>query len=308
MAFFEHKKPVIHTGIKPLDDLEIGPARKELFLMIAPPKRGKTWGMIHLAKYALLQKYSVLHVTLEMSEERISQRYIQSFFSVSKRQATIRIPIFEVGDGRLLRLDYQELERKSFDDEGIRKFIAREIPRRFKNRPPLVIKQFPTRSLTMNGLRAYLDSLERSMKFVPDVVVLDYGDLMKIDANNLRIDTGRMFQDLRGLAVERDFALITATQGNRESSQAKIVTDAMVAEDYSKIATADNVITFSQTETEREFGLARLFVSNGRNDEDKFSVCISQAYAVGQFCLDAIRMPTNYWTVIDRPTSESESD
>ena len=79
---------------------------------------------------------------------------------------------------------------------------------------------------------------------------------------------------------------------------AKVVKDDMVAEDVSKIATADNVITYSQTEQERKLGLARLWVSNARNDEDKFMILISQCYAAGQFCLNSTLMLSDYEEII----------
>jgi replicative DNA helicase len=143
-------------------------------------------------------------------------------------------------------------------------------------------------------LRAYLDGLERFHKIIPDVIILDYPDLMDIDGNQLRVDTGKIYKDLRGIAVSKNLAMVVASQGNRTSASAKMVTDSMVAEDYSKIATADNVLTYSQTPQEHKLGLARLFVSNGRNDEDKFVVLISQSYTTGQFCLDSALMSSAY--------------
>ena len=82
----------------------------------------------------------------------------------------------------------------------------------------------------------------------------------------------------------------------------------MVAEDWSKIATADNVLTYSQTKYERPLGLARLFVSNGRNDEDKFEILILQSYAIGQFCLDSTYMYNQYWAKINKLADEEETE
>lgn len=301
LSFFDHVADGIQTGIHEFDRRDICPRPQEMFMFIAPAKKGKTWALIHLGKFGLLQRKRVLHITLEMSEARVSQRYIQSFFSVSKREATVRTAKFEFDQlHRLVGIDHEDTTRPTLQDAGIRQMLTSKLNREFRRRPPLIIKQFPTGSLTISQLNAYLDGLERFHKFVPDMIVLDYPDLMKIGSENLRVDTGRIYKDLRGVAVERNLAMVVASQGNRQSSRAEVVTDSMVAEDYSKIATCDNVITYNQTDQEKALGLARLFVSNGRNDEDKFITLISQSYATGQFCLDSTMLLADYWERVDR--------
>jgi replicative DNA helicase len=299
LSFMDDLDAGIRTGIVELDKRDIMPRAGEMLLLVAPMKKGKSWGLIHFGKWAILQRKTVAHVTLEMSEKRVSQRYIQSFFSITKREAKIKTPIFKVDElGRLTDIEYEELSRPSLSDPNIRKSLTTKIRKEFNKRSPLIIKQFPTSSLTINELDAWLDGLERFHKIVPDMLIVDYPDLMKLDSANLRIDTGSLYKQLRGIANKRNLAVVTASQGNRESMKAKMVTDSMIAEDVSKIATADIVITYSQTEQEKALGLARLFVSNARNDEDKFVVLISQAYAAGQFCLSSVIMLSDYWDIL----------
>jgi len=307
LTFFDTVADGIQTGILELDKRDICPRPQEMFMFIAPPKKGKSWALTHIGKWALLQRKNVLHITLEMAEPRVAQRYIQSFFSVSKREANIRTPKFVMDQhGRMLDIEFEDFVRPTLADPGMREKLASKLTREFRRRPPLVIKQFPTGALTISALNAYLDGLERFHKFIPDVIVLDYPDLMKIEAANLRLDTGKIYKDLRGIAVERNVAMVVASQGNREASTAKIVTDAMVAEDYSKIATCDNVLTYNQTNQEKTLGLARLFVSNGRNDEDKFVVLMSQSYAIGQFCLDSTMLLSDYWDHLETLAPERQ--
>ena len=300
LNFLDDMDAGIRTGIAELDKRDIMPREGEMLLLIAPMKKGKSWGLMHFGKWAILQRKTVVHVTLEMSEKRVTQRYIQSFFSITKREAKIKTPIFKTDSlGRLTSIEYEDLVRPTLNDPNIRKTLTAKVRKEFNKRSPLIIKQFPTSSLTINELDAYLDGLERFHKIVPDMLVLDYPDLMKIDSGNLRIDTGTIFKQLRGMAARRNFALCVATQANAEGMKAKLVTDAMVAEDKSKIATADIVITYSQTLEEKALGLARLFVSNARNDVDKFVVLISQAYSAGQFCLDSTIMLNDYWDIVE---------
>ena len=312
LNFFETVEAGILTGIEELDRRDITPRAGEMYLIIAPPKRGKSWALTHFGKWGLLQRKKVLHISLEMSQERVSQRYVQSLYAISKRESIIRTTKFIREDGKLVDFDFDEIERDTLATPGIKAKLKSRITREFRRRPPLIIKQFPTGQLTISMLRAYLDGLERFQKFVPDMIVLDYPDLMDIDGNNMRTDTGKIYKDLRGIAVERNCAMVVASQGNRMSSKAKVIDDSMVAEDYSKIATADTVLAFSQTPQEKPLGLARLFVSNCRNDEDKFQILITQSYPTGQFCLDSIVMRPDYWSTLDRNTGkqtrESEDD
>jgi replicative DNA helicase len=301
LAFFDKQEEGLPLGIKALDDAGIMPAPGTMMLMIAPAKKGKSWFLVHGARYALLQRKKVLVVTLEMSEALYSQRFVQSLFSMTKRQALVKVPRIVRGteQGAFMGIEFDEVTRPTFADAGARKAVEKQIKQRFKGADSLIIKAFPMASLTIQGFEAYLDSLERLHRFVPDVVCFDYPDLMKVDTESLRMELGAVFKEHRGLAVRRNYALLTATQGNRESAKARVTMDTHVAEDYSKIATADIVLTYSQTNEEKRLGLARLFVSNARTEEDKFTVLITQQYQIGQFAMDSMKMGGDYWDRVD---------
>jgi replicative DNA helicase len=290
--------PSIPMGIQVLDELHVGPREGELCIMIAPPKRGKTWWLINCGKSALLARKKVLHITLEMAEHQIAQRYIQALFSVTKRDATTRLPrLHKDATGTLISVDHVEVQRVALHDPTSRKYIGRKL-KSMEGRLPLVIKQFPTGMLTIAALNGYLEMLETTHKFIPDIILLDYADLMKVGSDNMRADIGNLYKDLRGVAVERNLAMVSASQGNRLSASARVITDDMVAEDWSKIATSDTVLTYNQTAKERELGLARIYVSNARSEFDKITVLIAQAYSVGQFSLDSALMQDEYWSQI----------
>ncbi len=287
-------------GIPELDKRKLGPTRRELWLFIAPPKRGKSWALARVAKQAMLQRWKVLVVTLEMSDELWCMRMFQTLFAVGKRKAEYVFTKFERDQlGRLIDLHREEKVPKHAFDNDKTFAVLKERLSSLHTRNNLIIKRFPTRGLTLNGLKAYLDALEQTENFIPDLLVLDYADLMRVDTRDLRVSLGTLFQDLRGMAVEHNFALATATQSNRAGASAKLLTDVHASEDFSKIATSDCVLTYNQTAAERSIGLARLFVANGRTDEDKFMILMAQAYATGQFCLDSIRMSDSYWQQIE---------
>lgn len=298
----------ISSGIDALDEKGVHPAKKELYLFIAAAKRGKSWSLIEIGKRALIEgHHNVLHISLENSAEITQQRYTQAFLGLTWSEAgSLRVPIFHRESGQ-----YSKTEFVNINPERLTSLPRHELIKQLKpiqRRGKMLVKWFPTGTLTIAQLAAYLDMLERIENFKPDILLLDYADLMFIDGRNLRVDTGRVFRDLRGLAGIRDLAVVTATQGNRLSNDSKWVTSSMVAEDWSKVGTADTVITYSQTDAERELGLARVLVSAARNAADRWYAWIAQSYPTGQFCLDSVYMNKVIEGDVKRMTGSEEDE
>lgn len=290
LSFFDSndRNEFFSSAIEALDRKGVRPDRKTLSFLIAAAKKGKSWWLVDVGKAGIQHHHQVLHITLEISEEKTARRYIQSIFSLTKDQAQqLRVPYFVHDASGVTSIQFNEFERASLFDK--RADLQKRLVQ-MKSYPPLIIKEFPTGSLSTEQLYMYLDTLDREKGFRPDLIVIDYADLMRLDSKELRIDTGRLYKDLRGLAVTKNLAVVTATQGNRESASAKLVNDQNVAEDWSKIGTADVVLTYSQTAQEKILGLARIFVSNARDAEDKFIALVSQAYPIGQFAISSVLM------------------
>ena len=295
-------------GIKELDQAGVIPRRKELAVMLAPRGKGKSWFITHCTKQALLQRWSVAIVTLEMSEKRYASRMLQSFFSISRRDASVRVSRLVHGkDGSLQDVIQEQIERMTMRDGNIKEVLRSRAKREFNRRPPFRIKEFPTASLDMAGLEAYLDGLERFEGFTPDLLCVDYPKLMKLNPLNLRVELGALGERLRGLAVARNMAVVIVAQGNRESETATLVTGNQTSEDISLLATADTMYTYSQTPAEHKLGLARIFVEKARNEEAKQQVLITQAYSIGQFCLDSVPIHGEYWDLMNDREERSES-
>jgi hypothetical protein len=157
----------------------------------------------------------------------------------------------------------------------------------FQRRGQLLVKHFPTGTLTLGMLVAYLDSLDKTQGFKPDILLLDYLALMNIDTRDLRVAMGKLARDLRGLAAIRQFAFMTVVQAHRRALTAGLVTAGAVAEDWSIVHTADTFLTFSQTPHEHKQGIARILIDKARNAQDKWIALVTQSYARGQFHLDS---------------------
>jgi hypothetical protein len=306
----EERPDIIFTGIKELDKRLICPARKELFTILAPRNRGKTWALCHLGKFAALQHRKVVHITLEMSERLVFGRYIQGFFSLTKREAEeIRIPQLVLGSkGDLRSIGWKLLKKRgTLSNAATRKKIGEKLEQ-LGGRMQIAVKEFPTSQLTIEGLVAYLESLEAQEGFIPDMVIMDYIDLMKTDVSNLRLDTGRLYREYRGLAVERSFAGVTASQSNRLGEDVKVITMKHIAEDITKADISDNILTYNQTKHEKPHGLARLFAAKVRNEQSGQVVLITQAYGIGQFCLDSHLLRTDHFKMLPKSKIGGDDD
>lgn len=307
LKFLDIEDTCFPTGIPELDKRNLGPTRKELWLFIGNTKAGKSWGLIHLAKVALMHRLKVVHITLEMSEARCAQRYFQTLFAIPKRKGTYLTSRLETDAvGHITGIeDHRVTPKLALDDPRIRRKLKRKIMM-WKDRvlSNIIIKQFAGNNLTVGQLEAYLDNLEHTQQFVPDLVIVDYPDLMKLKGDDRRAALDETYKALRGMFVTRNVAGAIVSQSHRAAAKARVVEASNVAESYDKIMHADTIITYSQTQTERKLGLARLYVAGGRNDEDKFTIVISQQYGIGRFVIDSALQKGNYWGIIPQDGRE----
>lgn len=293
-VFDDPEEEGFDLGIEELDRRGIIPRRKEVLYLVAARGKGKSWFVTHCSKQALIQRWSVVVITLEMSQKRYAVRFLQAWFSISRREAFVKVTrIIRDRNGSLEDIMQEELERRTMSDPDTRGELLMRAKREFNRRAPIRIKQFPSGEMTMQMLEAYLDGLERHDKFTADAIMLDYPELTKIDSKNKRIELGAFVVAFRGMCVRRNAAGILVGQGNREAEDANTVTGSMVAEDISQLATADVLLTFSQTASEYALGLGRLLVEKARNAPAKMMMLLTQAYEIGQFVMDSIHVNRN---------------
>lgn len=297
LTHFENSTKEFTTGIPQLDDNHIVPYRGSALLFIAATGRGKTWFCINLAKQALLLRKKVVHISLEMSEEQVTQRYYQSLFSVTKRNAEVSIAVLKKDRfGKIKSIEREKVKPEfSFESPHVREELEYRVNYWGAKLSNVLIKRFTPRSLSVAGLAAYLDNLETVERFIPDLLIVDYLGIMKTDTRDYRLSLGRTFEELRGLAVDRHIALVTPHQASKAGATARVVNETHAAEDWSLNGTADQVITLSMTDAEKAFGLGRLFVSKARSEKDKFGILFTHNYDCGQFALDSTMLNDSYW-------------
>lgn len=255
--------------------------------------------LTHCGKYGLMKGWKVIHYTLENSDDMTAQRYFQTIFNGVRHEGANRYTVFEETDNNappILRTETLIPEFVIDNQAKTTVYLSKKMEQWRSRLANLRVRRFPSGRLTFDMLEQDLDELMVVHKFQPDMLLVDMPQLMKMTRR------GRDQQDysaldelvtsLRGLAVERNLAIVVPQQGNRSSNQAKNVQAQHGSGSIGIFGIADNLITYSQTPSEEAHGLARLFLQKVRNDQARITILISQHYASGQFCMDS-RIMTN---------------
>lgn len=204
-----------------------GLSRKSLNVVLAGTGAGKTLFMGHVAASTLMQGKSVLYITMEMAEERIAERI----------------------DANLMNLSMDELkviDKKTFDTRFSKVFN--------KTRGKMVIKEYPTAGAHSGNFRALLEELKVKKEFIPDLLIIDYLNIcassrMKMGASvNSYTYIKSIAEELRGLAVEYNVPILTATQVTRAGYNSSDVELTDTSESFGLPATADLMFALIRTE------------------------------------------------------------
>lgn len=171
-----------------------GMSRKSLIIVLAQTGAGKTLFMCHTAASALMHNRNVLYITAEMAAEKIAERI----------------------DANLLNLTMDELK---VIDKNTYMQRFNKIAKKAQGR--LIIKEYPTASAHAGHFRALIEDLKVKQDFVPDLVIIDYLNIcasarLKMGASvNSYSYIKAIAEELRGLAVEYNVPILSATQTNR---------------------------------------------------------------------------------------------
>lgn len=233
----------IPTGMEMLDTcLGGGLGRTEMGVVVAPPGRGKTTTLVSIGGAAVENGYNVLHVSLENNDKQILRNY----------------------DLRLLKKDMDYIR------DNVDKSIAAMFNIKRYRHGKVIVKKYPTKSVTVTTIRNLLDQLKMVKGFIPDVLIVDYGAILKpsINYSEKRTSIEGIYEDLRAIADDYNLALWTAAQGNRGALSKKIVTMADLAECFAIGNTCDVMPCLCQSEKEKQKGEIRMFLAKVRDSAD----------------------------------------
>lgn len=168
---------------------------KTLTVLMAGPGVGKSLAMGHMAAYNLMCGYNVLYITMELSEEVLAQRIESNLLNIEMNQI-------------------RKMDRQSY--------ISKMEKLKSKAHGRLIIKEYPTAGASALTFKHLIEELKIKKKFVPQIIYVDYLNIcgsarFRSNAGNVNSYSyvKAIAEELRGLAVQFDVPLITATQVNR---------------------------------------------------------------------------------------------
>lgn len=194
--FYQKKEEKIPFDLEYFNKITKGGlSRKTMLILMASTGSGKSLALCHMASSVLLQGKNVLYITMEMSEEKIAERI----------------------DANLLNVDIKDLSDlpKSVFDNKVNSIVK-------KTQGSLIIKEYPTASAHVGHFKSLLNELALKKSFVPDFLIVDYMNICSSSRykNNIAGNSygyiKSIAEELRGLAVEFNVPLATATQVNRQ--------------------------------------------------------------------------------------------
>jgi archaellum biogenesis ATPase FlaH len=240
-----------------------GLPRKSLNIALAGTGVGKSLFMCHCAAGALTDGKNVLYLTMEMSEERIAERIDANLFNVEIDQL-------------------ENLSKKMFDDK-INKISSKTLGN-------LIIKEYPTGSAHVGHFRSLLNELKLKKEFMPDIIFIDYLNICassRIKGLSGSVNTYSLIksvaEEIRGLAVEYNVPIMSATQTTRTGYGSSDVGLEDTSESFGLPATAD--LMFALISNEELEGLNQILVKQLKNRYNDTSV--NKRFIVG---VDRARM------------------
>ncbi len=265
----------------------IGPfMRGDFFAIMGAMKRGKTHYLWHTGYRAMLNGLRVLFISLEMSEQQMLRRMWQTMVGQPIDNSMIKIPYFD--DSRKLKeIKFKERKVNAIDlseIEGKQRFY-RQIVRTGDIR----LVTYPSYGASVKDIETELINLEYYENFVPDVVVVDYADLLRPISERMdyRHQIDSTWKSLRGMAQERSILVVTGSQTGRRGME-RDVKAVDIAEDYRKLAHVTKMISLNQNDSERDDGVMRIETvvqREGRTASGQ--VVVLQCYDIGKAYLDS---------------------
>jgi replicative DNA helicase len=221
-----------------------GLAGGELGVILSPTGGGKSMVLVKFACTAMEFGKKVVYYTFELNENVIGNRFDACLNGIMLKDI----------------LDFPDVIKENLEQLGQRG-------------GGLMIKEFPTGSASVNTLRAHLKAMQRD-NFVPDIIFVDYADIMKSTSTftEKRYALTSIYETLRGMAMEMNIPIWTASQANRESINANKFDLKVISESLGKAQTADVILGIGRTDEDKSQRKATMMILKNRNGEDGFSI------------------------------------
>jgi len=213
-----------------------GYGKGELVILFGNPGGGKSWAAIAMAAHAAKLGYNVLYYTLELSETYLARRI----------------------DANLLKIPVDQVKSHRDKIEKFAENLAGKI----------IVKEFPSGKTTLDQIEQHIEQLKTQHEFIPNVIFIDYIDLLKNTSRDRLEGTEDIYTSVRGLARELELPIVTPSQANRTGAKSEIIEGDNIAGSYSKLMIGDIVVSLARNRKDKLEGTGRWHFMKNRLGPD----------------------------------------
>ena len=232
--------------------LQGGLGNGDFGLIFGNPGGGKSWSLVSLGGFAVRMGYTVMHYTLELGEEYVGKRY-DAFFT---------------------KIDVRDLDTNKQKVEE----IVPQLPGK------LIIKEYPPSRATISTIESHISKCT-SIGFKPDLVIIDYVDLLSSRKTNRerKDEIDDIYQSTKGLAKQLDIPIWSVSQVNRAGAKDDVIEGDKAAGSYDKLMITDFCMSLSRKKEDKVNNTARLHIMKNRYGMDGLTFSAKADTSTGHF-------------------------
>jgi replicative DNA helicase len=251
-----NKDNIISTGIPTLDEILAGGFHeKTLSLFLAETNLGKSLIMASLATNCLMNNKKVLIITLEMSEQKYSQRIFTNLLDIDIR-------------------DFKNISKE--------KFVERVEQSKKSISSKLIIKEYPPKTVNINHIKNLLIELKNKKNFEPDIIFIDYLEIMNSTGttknDNSFSEMKKISENIRGLAVEYKIPIVSGVQTIRSAIGSAEINMTDTSQSIGIAQTTDVMIGVTQPEEFKRMAKFIWFILKNRDGTKNRKVIVDVDY------------------------------
>lgn len=280
MSAFDEEEEVLLRFPGVFGDVAGDLHRGDFFSFFAPQKRGKTHFLWFTAELAQKRGLKVVFFSLEMTKKQILRRAWRSLTGTSRKAGIVKIPYFEDMDDGSYAIRMKEVEKQPCDVSEIKE--KQKIMRKLYRGGDVRIIPLLGYGATVSTLEAHLDNLNFYDDFIPDLIVVDYADLLfasKKAGKEVRHQLDDIWKGLRNISLSRNLLVVTASQTNKQTFD-RDIKEGDGSEDIRKIGHITSGVAINRKKSEIELGAVRIAQLVAREER------ATTAQAIVLQCLD----------------------
>lgn len=258
---------VFITGFKEIDDSITGGGltRGEIGSFIGISGSGKSLALVKASLENLHRGKKILYISLEIDQDKVAERFDAQLANPDPYSNSNGISTNNL------------LQNKDVVFKSLENYISEKEDKRL-----LVIKQFPAGQMDVSTMRAYFSQL-KTEGFNADLVIVDYvGEMKDYPGMPTWESRQKIVRDLRGFATEENVCIFTAMQPDKRAKEViklgGVIDDDNLADSYGQVRPLDCLWSLNQIQSEKECGLARLFVIKHRFGKSRFTIYVQFDY------------------------------